>query len=618
MATALAFLCLLLPFSYALDEDTATTDTSSDKTDVLIQDIDDLTETNPVAEPDLNEPVPDTVSGAESMSELNAGIASQGAPGDVILVLDNSGSMKKNDPHFLTSQAVTEFISGLDTSTRIAIVIFDQDVTLAMPLTQVSAESRDKVLKSLDRINYRGLFTDSPDAIERAIYELKNNGREMAQKLIIFMTDGIVDTGKAEVDLEKSKWLTESLAPDAADAGIRIFGIAFTEAADFTLIQSLAQTTGGEYYRAIKAEDLHKVFKQINRIISKPVEPEIPPGPVQPPQVQRQAAPPPPPVIIKVPVQPPKAIGKEERVRSVIIIVAVVVLIVTLLAILIVLLRRGRAGRQAGDEYESEAYLNDIHGYTSQASYRLGSKPTMLGRVAGKDSDNLDFIVIPETTIGRRHCLIEYKDFAFWIVDQGSINGTFVNDTLISSETRLKHGDKIRLHKFEFEFVMPEMVDAGMTVVSQTMLGNQAQTPGFSETATTTKEAVEDNGGGFDLDFDLTGGVDSGGGSGTVNEDEEETVIRGNHNNSIPDEPIGSEDETLIPGSEPPPVEEEVPGPQNPASSSEKINSEDETLMPGEYDFPDDEATIRRELPDEDVSPDNFIDLDNLEDDDDK
>ncbi|MCH8263482.1 MAG: VWA domain-containing protein, partial [Proteobacteria bacterium] len=162
---------------------------------------------------------------------------------DIILVLDNSGSMKKNDPQFLTKQAVTEFINKLDESTRVAIVIFDQDVRMAVPLTEISSASRQGLLDSLSKINYRGLYTNSPAAIESAIYDLKNNGREEARKIIVFMTDGIVDTGNVDRDLEKTKWLKEDLAADAADAGIKIFGIAFTENADFELIQSLAQKT---------------------------------------------------------------------------------------------------------------------------------------------------------------------------------------------------------------------------------------------------------------------------------------------------------------------------------------------------------------------------------------
>jgi len=105
---------------------------------------------------------------------------------DIVLVLDNSGSMKKNDPQFLTKQAVTEFINNLDESTRVAIVIFDQDVRTTVPLTEISSASRQGLLDSLSQINYKGLYTNSPAAIESAIYDLKNNGRGEARKIIVF------------------------------------------------------------------------------------------------------------------------------------------------------------------------------------------------------------------------------------------------------------------------------------------------------------------------------------------------------------------------------------------------------------------------------------------------
>lgn len=562
--------------------------------------------------------------GEQPVIDVFTDIGASSIPKDVLLVLDNSGSMKKNDPDFLTAQAVKEFISGLDTSTRIGIIIFDQNVNLEVPLTPISMESREKVLESLKKITYKGLFTDSPSAIERAIYELKNNDRADAQRLIIFMTDGIVDTGKPEADLERSKWLRDSLAADAADNGIKIFGIAFTEQADFQLIQSLSQKTRGEYYRVLRAEDLHKVFTQINENINKPPEPEPAPQAVTPPEPAK-------PVIIEVPVSSAKAISKEERIRSIIIIVAIVVLIGAVLALLVLLIRRSRGTGHEVIEADTEAFLNDIHGYTKQASYKMGTRATMLGRVAGKDTDQLDYIVIPESTIGRRHCLIEYKDFAYWIVDQGSINGTFVNDQPVTSEVRLKHGDKVRLHKFEFEFVVPEMVDAGMTVVSQTVLANQGGTGAVatgiaaasSMEATELKESaslqesdeepefdITGTSPGEDLDFEITGTA-----SGQGNFTEDETLARGSamaepepdfelEMEPEDEDEADSEDATLI--------RDDIPR-SSPVDKG--IALEDETLMPGESDFDDDDATIRKEDTDEDISMDNFIDMDDEDED---
>lgn len=588
---------------------------------------------DPVAVDDVQQnsvdidPTAETTPAVSGVDDVSSG---NGLEQDIILVLDNSGSMRQNDPGFLAKQAVTEFISGMNEAARLAIIIFDQDVSLVVPLTQVSLASRDGLLVSLDRITYRGLFTDSPAAMERAIYELKNNGRETAQKLIVFMTDGIVDTGNAEQDLDKSRWLRESLAPDAADAGIRIFGIAFTEDADFRLIQSLAQESGGEYYRALQAEDLGRVFEQIHAIIQEPPQAVI--------AAEPQSAPEPPPqVIIEVPAQTVPAMDRGERIRSVIMIVAAAVMILAVLAILLLLLRRGRgAGAGAAEEFVSEAYLNDIHGHTSQGSYKLGKKPTMFGRVAGMDTDHLDYIVIPQSTIGRRHSLIEYKDYAYWIVDQGSINGTFVNDVPISSEVRLKHGDKVRLHKYEFEFVMPEMVDAGKTVVSHTVLA--AQSPDVDE-ATEIKGAGSAADKKFDLDFDIGGEIAAQGQDSKVArqvsadesqdiDSDEETLIPG-HESRTParveqpadQEGFDAEDETLMPShdSEAKTPPHGTPAPQRPETVQLKndTDKEDETLMPGNFNLPEEDATIRKDAAD-DKSFDNFFDIGSLGKEDDK
>jgi pSer/pThr/pTyr-binding forkhead associated (FHA) protein/Mg-chelatase subunit ChlD len=513
---------------------------------------------------------------------------------DVVLVLDNSGSMKKNDPDFLVSKAVKEFISQQDEHTRVGVVIFDQGVRLPVALTISSLANRETILNSIEKINYKGLFTDSPAGIERAIYELKNNGRDSAQKSIIFMTDGIVDTGVPERDLEKSKWLREDLAPDAADNEIKIFGIAFTEAADFQLIQSIAQKTEGEYYRALTAADLQNVFEQIDKIINTPPEPEpevVQVAPViQAPAPIIQQAPPLPPVIIEVPAQ---SMGQEERVRSIIMIAAAIVLTITLLGILIILLRRNRDLKAGASESVQEGYINDLQGKTDKQTHKLGTKPVMFGRVAGKDTEHLDYIVVNETTIGRRHALIEYKDYSFWIIDQGSINGTFVNGEPVSTEVRLKHGDRIRLHKCDFEFIMPEMEDSGMTVISNTVFATQPEAViDDSEEAT----QIRDHDGGAtgelseqeistasasDMDFDLTG-TDSAGELSDLYEpdpDDEDTIIR-----EVPiDQGTNKEPEFTL------------------EADADEFDSEDETIMLDDadadesHDELDDDATLRKD-----------------------
>lgn len=189
--------------------------------------------------------------------------------------------------------------------------------------------------------------------------------------------------------------------------------------------------------------------------------PEETPAAMEPVPVTAQEAAPPP-----IPSSAPTPVPVDDSTRSILIIASAGVLAVTLVLIVVLLIKRSRDARGEARQYVAEAYLRDVSGSTTQAMYRLGSKPVMLGRVGGKDTEFLDYIVVPSATIGRRHALIEFKDFGYWIMDQGSINGTFVNNRPVTSEVRLKHGDRIRLHKLEFEFVMPEVGDSSVTVLA--------------------------------------------------------------------------------------------------------------------------------------------------------
>ena len=157
---------------------------------------------------------------------------------------------------------------------------------------------------------------------------------------------------------------------------------------------------------------------------------------------------------------------QEARLRNLILVSAAIVLVFIAFAIfLLVYKRKSKEEEEEAEEYK-EAHLVDLFGATEQQSYHITEKPVMLGRVAGRDPEFMDYIVLGSSGIGRRHAVIEYKEHSFWLVDQGSINGSFVNDQPVRTEIRLKHGDRVRVYKDEFEFVIPGMEKEEATLIA--------------------------------------------------------------------------------------------------------------------------------------------------------
>ncbi len=408
------------------------------------------------------------------LHENPAGNSEREAPPklDIIFVLDNSGSMKKSDPNFITKEVVTNFLFGLDKNSRLGMVIFDQEAKLVEPLTEIAVqEAGVKFLTSLDTINYKGLFTNTPAGVERAIYELKTRSRKDARKVIILLTDGIVDTGNKIQDLEKKKWLSEDLTLASKKEGIRIFGIAFTDNADFHLIQTLAYKTNGEYFRAYTADEIHDVFKKIHDGITKPLpQPKVAPlapSPPKPVTVEtRKAEPAPAPLAAPLPVK-----------KGIALLPIVVSLLAILLGVivLIMLLKRKTEDRIAPELYKAkiddtlppdhpvfQAELIDTGNIISDESLSLVLNKESVS--IGRDSSN--DIVIPMDSISSFHSTIEYRNGYFYLEDHRSTNGTRLNNQKLKENqpVRLKSGDKIHFAVYEFRFLLHDQAPFGETV----------------------------------------------------------------------------------------------------------------------------------------------------------
>lgn len=393
---------------------------------------------------------------------------------DIILVLDNSGSMNKNDPEFLAKDVVTNFLIEMGEGVRLGMIIFDQKVELLESLIDMTdSEARAGFLKSLNRLNYSGRFSDSPAAIERAIYELKNRGRKDAHKSIVFLSDGIVDTGDKSRDYEKEKWMKQDLAQDSRKAGIHISGISFSNSADFSTIQALAFKTDGEYFRAVNVADIHHAVKKIYGVITKPpsrpaaqvtaTTAEVAPTPTKIKAVMPAAK------KIEPTVSPAKELPRVQK-QGLFLEIVLAGILVLLVVIVIMMLSRGRSqpvtkedpvsvAHPREDTSMPQALLVDVKNITSKKTLILDKRMINIGRGSNND------VAIPQDTVSGFHATVECRDDTFYLEDQRSTNKTYLNGEELKpySAKRLKSGDEIIFADYRFVFLIAYQTPAGET-----------------------------------------------------------------------------------------------------------------------------------------------------------
>ncbi len=408
------------------------------------------------------------------------------APVDVVFVLDNSGSMRTHDPRFMTREAVIDFTTSLAERSRqqafparIGIVVFDEDVTVALPLTPVAGSlaraPREALAPALAALDYSGQRTRSADGIERALYALRESKPEGGLQAIVFLTDGKLDTGDPARDREASAWLRSDLTAEARTLGVRIFSLAFTDRADYQLLQSLARQTDGDYFRALRADALGEVAGRILAQLSQP--PALAATDGEAPAAGETGTARLPDVSAAMPGPAAKAAATtgidaegrpDDGPRTTLFTGRIAWLPIAALLIAGGLwgaqrhLRPPRSARRA-EAAPPIAQLLDVGGVLGETGRAL---PLVAGLTrVGRDPHNE--IVIRDDTISSEHAVIELDGGRYWLEDLRSTNGTKHRDVRLRPGERvpLKGGDHVRFADVDLMFVAPGHVPSGATVV---------------------------------------------------------------------------------------------------------------------------------------------------------
>jgi Ca-activated chloride channel family protein len=202
---------------------------------------------------------------------------------DIVLVLDVSGSMQALD--FLiddqrvnrievVKSVVGKFIEERPND-RVGLIAFAGSPYLVSPITL----DHDWLQQNLERVTIGGV--DDGTAIGSAIAAAVNRLRATPakSKVVILLTDGMNNTGK----------ISPLAAAEAARAlGVKVYTIGVgvrgkapvpvrDEAGNMRLVmaqvdvdektlQTVADQTGGKFYRATDTDSLKKIYEQINRL----------------------------------------------------------------------------------------------------------------------------------------------------------------------------------------------------------------------------------------------------------------------------------------------------------------------------------------------------------------
>ena len=173
---------------------------------------------------------------------------------EIAFVIDDSGSMKSNDPQDLRLEATKNFVEILEEKDKYSIIEFEDSANILQELTS----EKEKVDEAIAKFESNG-GTNIASGLEKGIEILDTNSD--SSRVIVLLTDG-EDSG-----LNSKR---EELIKKAKDKDIIIFTIFLntgnnTNQNNTVDIEKIAKDTYGEFY-TISSEEVIDIFNKIRKV----------------------------------------------------------------------------------------------------------------------------------------------------------------------------------------------------------------------------------------------------------------------------------------------------------------------------------------------------------------
>lgn len=179
---------------------------------------------------------------------------------DVRIIVDISGSMKKNDPDNLRRSAVRLLAGMLPDGASAGLWTFGQYVNMLVPHRIVSDDWRRTMVARSEQINSVALRTNLGKAIQVAGDET-GSGERLDNTHFIILSDGKVDISDSpEPNHQEEQRILTDLVPELVARGARFHPIALSAQADAGFLKKLADASGGHFQVADTARALNLAF----------------------------------------------------------------------------------------------------------------------------------------------------------------------------------------------------------------------------------------------------------------------------------------------------------------------------------------------------------------------
>ena len=185
-------------------------------------------------------------------------------PSDVRIVIDISGSMKKNDPQNLRIPALDMLSRLMPEGSRAGVWTFGQYVNMLVKHRPVDDQWRQEAESKSKSINSVAQFTSIGQALEKAAYDKNYSTIGDYQTHVIILTDGMVDIDRdPEVNIKERNRILNEVLPAYQQADYTIHTVSLSDNADKKLMDRLALATDGKSIVAKSANELMNVFLEV-------------------------------------------------------------------------------------------------------------------------------------------------------------------------------------------------------------------------------------------------------------------------------------------------------------------------------------------------------------------